>query len=142
MHPVAVIPMNDPAGFMFPHLQTITPLLKSLFARVFVSVTRITRSALPEHVAWLETDNFFHVTHHQTDVSVGEDCLTLHSNAAAHCHPNQLLHLCFIDQVAFALQSDYRSAFIADVQAVQPEHTPLIFQRSAAAWDAHLQNYL
>ena len=49
--------------------------------------------------------------------------------------------MCFIDRVAFALQSNYQSAFIADVQAVGPEHTPLIFQRSTAAWDTHPQNY-
>ena len=133
--------MHDPAGVMFPHLETITPLLKSIFARVFVSVTRITRQALPEHVARLETDSFFYITYHEMDISVGEDFLTLYSNAAAHCHPNQVLHLCFIDRVAFTLQSSHQSAFIADVQAVQPEHTPLIFQRSTAAWNTHPQNY-
>lgn len=139
--PAAVIPMHDPAGIMFPHLETITPLLKSIFARVFVSVTRITQRALPEHVAWLKADNFFDITCHEVDVSVGEDFLTLYANAAKRCHPNQVLHLCFIDRVAFALQSDYRSAFISDVQAVRPEQTPFIFQRSVTAWNIHLQNY-
>ncbi|MFO7679660.1 MAG: hypothetical protein R6X34_06375 [Chloroflexota bacterium] len=42
MKPAAVIPMNDPEGKFFPHLRTITPYLKSVFERVFVSVTAVT----------------------------------------------------------------------------------------------------
>jgi hypothetical protein len=43
--------------------------------------------------------------------------------------------------VAFALQSDYRDQFCADVQAITCQQTPLIFQRSPAAWATHPDNY-
>lgn len=141
MQPVIVMPMHDPAGLMFPHLETITPQLKSLFAQAFVSITRITGEIQSNYIVRLKADDFFQALHHQADVSVGDDFLTLYANAAASCHPNQVLHLCFIDRVAFALQSNYREQFIADIQAVKQEETPLIFQRSRTAWDTHPRNY-
>jgi hypothetical protein len=127
---------------MFPHLQAITPQLKSLFAQAFVSITAVTRETQANYVAWLETDDFFQALHHQADVSVGEDFLALYTNAAVSCHPDQILHLCFIDRVVFALQSDYREAFMADIKEVRPEDTPLIFERSSVAWQTHPRNYV
>jgi hypothetical protein len=141
MKPVAVIPMNDPTGIMFPHLEAITPVLKEIFARVFVSVTAVTQQAIPDYMAWLKNDTFFRAIYHETELSVGEDFLTLYANAAKACEPEQILHLCFIDRLAFALQSSYRAAFIQDIEQVTPEDTPLIFQRSEAAWATHPRNY-
>lgn len=140
MKPVAVIPMHDPSGVLFPQLRTIAPSLKNLFSKVFVSMSAVC-AGISEQVAWLEKENFFHITLYQTNVSVGEDFLTLYQNAAANCHPNEVLHLCFIDRVAFALQTNHQITFSTDVQAVNPEETPLIFRRSIAAWATHPQNY-
>jgi len=141
MQSVIVMPMHDPLGVMFPHLQAITPQLKKLFAQAFVSVTAITRENQTNYTTWLETEDFFQVLYHQTDVLVGEDFITLYTKAATSCHPHQILHLCFIDRVAFALQSNYQETFVTDIQAIRPEHTPLIFQRSEKAWDTHPHNY-
>jgi hypothetical protein len=52
-----------------------------------------------------------------------------------------MLHLCFIDRVAFALQSKYKDQFIADVKEVSNERVPVLIQRSQTAWDTHPQNY-
>src|SRR5512136_1385428 len=141
MQPVIVMPMHDPAGIMFPNLKAVTPQLKSVFAQAFVSVTPITQAAQPGSIAWLKQDGFFQALYHPSDVPVGRDFAALYAHAAAACPPDQILHLCFIDRVAFALQSDYREQFLADVQAVKPGDTPLIFQRSKAAWDTHPSNY-
>lgn len=141
LKPIAVIPMHDPTGIMFPHLETITPILKKVFSKVFVSVTVVTQKALPDSITNLRNDSFFQVIRHETEISVGEDFLTLYDLAASTCHPNQVLHLCFIDRVAYALQSDHQAAFIADVEAVKAEHTPLIFSRSELAWQTHPVNY-
>ncbi len=141
MQPAIVMPMHDPAGIMFPHLKAVTPQLKSVFAQAVVSVTSITQESQPSAMAWLREDNFFQVLYHPSDVSIGRDFLALYAHAAAACPPDQNLHLCYIDRVAFALQSDYREQFLADVQAVKPGDTPLIFQRSQAAWDTHPSNY-
>jgi hypothetical protein len=141
MQSVVVMPMHDPTGIMFPNLKAITPQLKSVFAQAFVSVTSITQETQPSSMAWLRQDEFFQALYHQSDVTMGRDFIALYAHAAAACSPSQILHLCFIDRVAFALQSDYRGQFLADVQAVRPGDTPLIFQRSKAAWDMHPSNY-
>ncbi|MCP5098630.1 MAG: hypothetical protein GY943_24025 [Chloroflexi bacterium] len=141
MKPVAAIQLNDPKGKMFPHLKLITPILKTLFSRLFVSVTAVTQRNVPQMLPWLLSDSFFDVIAHQTDISVGEDFLTLYTNAATSCDPEQLIHLCVIDRVAFALQTEYREQFMEDVTAVSLHKTPLIFQRSPKAWATHPQNY-
>lgn len=141
MQPIIVMPMHDPQGIMFPHLETITPQLKDLFAQAFVSVTTITGERQPESIRRLEADNFFKAIYHPNPLPVGEDFWRLYSHAAASCPPETILHLCFIDRVAFALQSAYRAQFRADIQAVTEAKTPLIFQRSEAAWETHPGNY-
>jgi hypothetical protein len=90
---------------------------------------------------WLKTDNFFHAICHQDVVAIGDDFLTLYAQAALVCDPDQLLHLCFIDRLAYALQSEHRAAFMADVQAIKLAQTPLLCQRSARAWQTHPRNY-
>jgi hypothetical protein len=141
MQPVIVMPMHDPQGAMFPHLEAITPELKTIFAQAFVSITHITRERQAEYINRLEAYTFFDVLHHPTDVSVGEDFLALYTHAASSCRPDAILHLCFIDRVAFALQSQYQAQFRADIRSVTAALTPLIFLRSAAAWQTHPRNY-
>jgi len=133
--------MNDATGVLFPHLEAITPLLKQCFAQTFVSVPLPTQRALPDYMIWLEADDFFEVILHENEVTIGDDFLILYAHAAAVSDPGQLLPLCFIDRVAYALQSEHRRAFMADVRAVKPEQTPLIFLRSESAWQTHPRNY-
>ena len=141
MQPIAVMPLHDPAGIMLPLLASVTPPLKELFAQAIVSVSASTVKTQPERVAALHADRFFQVIQQQQDLSVGEDFAALYTAAAALVSSSQVLHLCYIDRVAYALGSEHRAQFIADIQAVQPEQTPLIFHRSQAAWQTHPRNY-
>jgi hypothetical protein len=133
--------MHDPMGILFPHLTTITPVLKKLFGAAFVSVTAVTARLYPERVAWLGTDDFFQVTLHDRDLQVGEDFRILYDMAAATCAPQQPLHLGFIDRVAFALQTDHRQAFTRDISALSANDLPLVFHRSPVAWETHPATY-
>jgi hypothetical protein len=141
MLPVIVMPMHDPDGVMFPHLELITPQLKSFFAQAFVSIPRSTRERQSQHVHRLAAERFFQVVDIQPDMPTGDHFCALYTQAAEFSHPTQVLHLCFSDRVAFALQSHYRDQFIADIQATHNDRTPLIFQRTRAAWQTHPRNY-
>ena len=141
MKPVAVIPMNDPEGKYFPHLRAIYPQLRRIFARMYTCVNPSTQKALPDQIAWLTADDFFVVNQYVESRSVGTEFTELFSRAAAECPPEQVLHLCFIDRVAFALQTAHQAAFIADIQQLLPAATPRIFQRSEQAWETHPDNY-
>lgn len=141
MRPVIVMPMHDPDGSMFAHLRAITPSLQELFDHAVVSVSADTQAAQPKQVAWLSADPFFRVLLHATDLPVGYEFAALYRYAAGLCPPQQLLHLCFIDRVAFALQSAYRDPFCSDIRGLTVEQTPLIFTRSPAAWATHPDNY-
>ena len=56
-------------------------------------------------------------------------------------HEEQILHLCYPDRLAFALRTTYRQQFLADIDFIDLEHLPLIFQRSKEAWATHPKNY-
>ena len=141
MLPVVVMPYHDPGGEMSPHLEAILPDLKQMFRRAFVGVTAATVAAQPVAVEWLSSDPFFGVTYQKPDTGVGEQFWALYTYAAAACAASEVLHLCFIDRVAYALETAHRAAFMRDVLAVQGIDTPLVFLRSEAAWDTHPQNY-
>src|SRR5438046_3087489 len=111
MEPILIMPMNDPSGLMFPHLKTITPSLKALFAQAFVGVSPSTQRAQPDNLAWLQADEYFHVTLHEQEFPVGDDFLALYREAASVCRAEQIVHLCFIDRLAYALQSEFRERF-------------------------------
>ena len=139
--PAIVFPYHDPAGTMFRHLEAITPVLKQTFSQAFLSITPQTRAVSQENVQQLEKDRFFRLIFLPDDTPVGKHFLSLYKYAAASCRPETLLHLCFIDRLAFALQTGHRDQFIQDVSSVNPAGVPLIFQRSATAWNTHPYNY-
>jgi len=144
MLPAIVMPFHDPDGSMYPHLERAAPLLKGAFAAAYLSVPPATRRGFPQRLRRLEQDPFYRLLHIETDLPVGDHFHALYSFAAQQCPPDQVLHLCFPDRVTFALEAEqgkFRRAFLADVAAVQPADTPLVFERSAAAWQTHPQNY-
>ncbi len=141
MRSAAVIPLHDPDGLLFPHLEAITPVLKQNFARVYLAVSGSTRDRQPENIGRLQTDHFFHVSLQDGDGPIGDRFTSLYRQAAQVSPPEQALHLCFLDRLAFALGTEHRSRFLADLHAIREKDLPLIFQRSQSAWQTHPQNY-
>ena len=139
--PVIVFPLHDPEGGLFPHISAVRSLLTAIFGRAFVSVTPETAVACLPQVAALACDPFFDLLMLEAKLPVGLQFRRLYAHAAEQCHADQLVHLCFIDRAAFALQSHHRASFVHDMRAVRPEDTPLLFQRSPAAWATHPRNY-
>ncbi|MFC1976384.1 hypothetical protein ACFLXQ_08290 [Chloroflexota bacterium] len=141
MFPVLVSPFHDTDGLMFAHLESITPLLKNLFSRAFLSMTPLTQQTQAGRVEQLAADEFFALNHNQPDTLIGDHFLAGYQNAAHHCAPTQVLHLCTLDRVVYALQSEHQAQFVADIKAANDAPEPILFQRSAAAWATHPRNY-
>jgi hypothetical protein len=141
MLPIIVFPFHDTNGLMFSHLETITPQLKEFFAQAFVSISPLTQQAQMERINQLKEDAFFQLNFNEPNTMVGDHFLAVYRNAVAHCAPEQVLHLCTIDRVAFALQSEHKAQFIQDIQAASNEPVPVLFQRSQTAWETHPRNY-
>jgi hypothetical protein len=137
----AAMPLNDPDGRLFPHLRTITPDLKRVFNEVHLSVSRQTQEKQPREVAWLKSEPFFKTIYYQEEHLVGNDFLTLYEKAARSTFPEQIIHLCYLDRVAFALQTSHRERFVADISDLDTSQAPVIFKRSTAAWQTHPRNY-
>jgi hypothetical protein len=139
--PVLVSPLHDTDGLMFSHLKAITPLLKTIFARAYLNISPLTQGAQAHHVDRLQQDPFFQLTFNPPDTPIGDQFLFAYARAAQDCPSAQVLHLCFVDRVAFALQTQHRDCFVADVTQAADQHLPVLFQRSPAAWDTHPRNY-
>ena len=140
MKPALAFPFNDPDGTMFPHLQIILPDLKSHFERAYICPPLSTRR-LDRHVEQLEADDFFTVFPIDRELQIGEHFAYLYQYTADAAHPNQVIHLCYLDRLAFALEGEYKDVFLTDVDSLSIENVPLIFQRSQTAWGTHPQNY-
>jgi hypothetical protein len=140
MKPALAFPFNDPDGSMFPHLQAILPDLKSLFEHAYLCPPLSTRQQ-SEHIQQLEADDFFTVFPIDSELQIGEHFAYLYQQAAKMAAPEQIIHLCYLDRLAFALQGEYRDSFLADMDSLTESDVPVIFQRSQAAWETHPRNY-
>ena len=140
MRPVLAFPYNDPDGTMLPHLQTILPDLKNHFDRAYVCSPPSTLELLKQKNLIL-TDDFFTVYPVDGNDLIGERFAYLYQRAAEEAPIDQTIHLCYPDRMAFALEGEYRDAFLADIDSLTADDLPLIFQRSQYAWETHPQNY-
>ena len=139
LQPVVVFPCHDPDGVTLLWLEAILPQLKSLFASAFVSVTESTVMAQAQRVARLRAETFFSLSVAPHDTPLGVQFHDLYRRAANSCPADQVLHLCFPDRLVYALLGPQCEAFCVDVASVVD--TPLLFQRSAAAWATHPRSY-
>jgi hypothetical protein len=140
MLPALAFPFNDPDGTMFHHLQAILPDLKGHFERAYICPPLSTLQQV-DQIQQLQADDFFTIFHIDRDLKIGELFGYLYQRAADAAYPDQLIHLCFLDRLAFALEGKYRDSFLADIDSLSTSDVPLIFQRSQTAWDTHPQNY-
>jgi hypothetical protein len=141
MKPALVFPYHDPQGTFLPHLQAILPDLKGCFEHAYVCPPGSTlRNA--DVMQWLRSDPFFSLFPFKSDLPIGTHFAHLYQQAARTAPPGQILHLCFLDRLAFALETDHHDAFLADVEALSAADLPLIFQRSPKAWSTHPENYV
>jgi hypothetical protein len=140
MSPSIAFPFHDPDLQMFPYLQAILPDLKALFSRAYLCPPLNTRRQT-SLMDWLAKDDFFIVFPVDRQMQIGEHFAYLYLNAARAADPNEIIHLAYIDRLAFALQRPYREQFITDMNNISGADMPLIFQRSTKAWQTHPQNY-
>jgi hypothetical protein len=140
MKPALVFPFSDPDGSMFPRLKAILPELRLHFERAYLCPPPATLQQA-QHMQELQADPFFHIFLQEREMQVGERFAYLYRKAAEAAPDGQILHLCFLDRLAFAMQTGHRQCFLEDIDCLSVEDMPLIFQRSQAAWQTHPQNY-
>ncbi len=141
MKPAIVMPFHDPSGRLLDQLESMEPALRSLYTRVVAGVTAPTICAQPDKVKMLEGDPFYLPIFIPEGLQVGDQFRRLFRLAAEQSPAEQALHLCFLDRLAFILNSALRYPFLADMQSMGEQAGPMLFERSAAAWSTHPRNY-
>jgi hypothetical protein len=140
MQPALAFPFTDPNRTMFHHLQAILPDLKRHFECAYICPPTSTWQPV-DHIQQLQADDFFTIFPIDREMQIGEHFAYLYQRAAETAPSEQLIHLCFLDRLAFALEGNYRDVFLAEVDSLSDNDVPLIFQRSQTAWETHPQNY-
>jgi len=140
MRPALAFPFNDPDGTMFHHLQVILPDLKSHFEHAYICPPLSTLQH-HDHMQQLQVDDFFTIFPIDHEMQIGEHFAYLYQRAANTAYPDQIIHLCYLDRLAFVLEGEYRDSFLLDINSLSAQDLPLIFQRSQIAWQTHPQNY-
>ncbi len=141
MLPATALPFYDAEDRILPHLERLDLSLRGIFAQVYAGVPQTGRNAC---LPWIEKrsgDPFYRIVPISPDLPVGDQFLALYRFAVDGCPPDQVLHLCFPDRVIFATQEAWRATFAADVAAAGDAGAPLLYQRSAVAWEMHPNNY-
>src|SRR6266508_2418449 len=140
MKPALTFPFNDPDGTMFHHLQVVLPDLKEHFERAYICPPLSTLQHT-EYLRQLQADDFFTIFPIDRELQIGEHFAYLYQQTAETAHLDQIIHLCYLDRLAFALEGEYRDEFVADIDSLSTSDVPIIFQRSQIAWETHPQNY-
>src|ERR1043165_506082 len=140
MKPALAFPFNDPDGTMFHHLQIVLPDLKEHFERAYIAPPLSTLEN-QEHIEHLQADDVFTICPVDREMQIGEHFAYLYQRAAEAAAPRQIIHLCFLDRMAFALEGEYRNSFLEAIDSLSTNDVPIIFQRSQLAWETHPQNY-
>jgi hypothetical protein len=140
MNPVLAFPFADPDGTLFLHLQAILPDLKNHFEHAFLCPPLSTQKHV-RHMEQLQSDPFFTIFPVDREMQIGEHFAYLYRRAADAVPSDQVIHLAYLDRLAFALEGPYRETFLADIDALADRDIPMIFQRSLTAWDTHPKNY-
>jgi len=139
MLPALVTPFHDPAGSMLGIFDEVLPDLKQHFTRMFLGVPAADWQT--ETVQYLQADDFFTLLHLEHGLPLGDRFASIYRYASSAADPQQVLHLCCLDRLAFVMCTQHREAFLTDVDALRVEDTPLLYHRSKTAWDTHPQNY-
>jgi hypothetical protein len=140
MKPALAFPYLDPDGTFLPHLRSILPDLKGHFECAYVCTSSSTQDQAGI-MDWLESDRFFTILPLDRPMQIGEHFAYLYHYAAQAAPPEQALHLCYLDRLSFALETQFRERFLADMDLLTDRDLPLIFQRSPKAWTTHPENY-
>jgi hypothetical protein len=102
MKPALAFPFNDPDGTMFSHLQAILPDLKKHFESAYICPPFSTRRHA-NHLQQLQADDFFTIFYVEREMQIGELFAYLYQRGET-AHPDQIIHLCYFDRLAFPLR--------------------------------------
>lgn len=131
--------LHDKDGLLTEYLFQALPTLKSIFKAAFISITPLTASN-KEVVNKLKNEPFF-ILNFNNSTATRDHFISAFQNAVKYSKPKEILHICDLDRLLFALLSNYRNLFLKDITHINPSETPMLYSRSETAWQSHPQNY-
>jgi hypothetical protein len=131
-------PYYDPTGKFNGGLQRQMPALMAMFDGVCASVAAPTATENAEFVRALLEQSWW-LAENAPGTQHGEHSRQALRLAVRHAQPGQAIFFGFLDRVLFALETEWRDAFLGDVERYRGEEF-VLFERSPRAWETHPAN--
>lgn len=132
--------LHDINGSQTSLLLQVLPILKENYRQAFISITPTTESN-KEAIKALTDEPFFILNFNEAGSIVKDHYISGYKNAVQHSESSQILHLCDLDRLAYALLGGHRKDFLEDTTNISTIDTPLLYLRSEVAWKIYPQNY-
>lgn len=136
---ILTFPYYDPSGKHNQAFQRQLETLRSTFDAICISAIPPTMQDNAEFVDWLEKQGCI-VFCNAPNSSGGDHARAALRLATEQAQCQQPLFFGFLGRILFALETEWRTSFLQDIQAYQTSEF-LIFERSQPAWDTHPSNY-
>ncbi|MBI4673030.1 MAG: hypothetical protein HY741_15355 [Chloroflexi bacterium] len=136
---VLTFPYYDPSGKYNQALQRQLATLKSSFDGICLSVAPPTSEDNATFIQHLEEQGCF-VSHNASGTSHAHHSREALRLAAEHAPTRQPIFFGFMERILFALETEWRTSFLQDLQAYQANEF-VVFERSSEAWDTHPANF-
>lgn len=135
---VFAFPYHDPHGLNNELFRKTLPMLQSLFSEICIGATPSTVTKNEDFLTFLESEGC-KITKNTLETNVGDHYrsalrLGVESTNAEH------IFFGYLDRVLFALNTNHKQEFIADIEAAAKRDITL-FERSEKAWSSHPTNY-
>jgi hypothetical protein len=136
---ILTFPYHDPSGTYNEVFRRQLPALQDAFSTLCISATALTAEQNGTFVDQLEQAGCL-VTRHEPGSALGEHFCEALRLAVRASRADSGVYFGFIDRILYAFESEWKSPFLADLEACQ--ELPLVtFERTHYAWSTHPDNY-
>lgn len=141
---ILAFPYHDPQGACNAALRRHLDRLKSFFEVICVGATPPTIAHNASFVADLRAAGCL-IAENGPETTIGDHSrsalrLALDRAAVEHAAAEQPIAFLFLDRFLYAMETEHREPFLADLARYQ-DQACLVFERTPAAWQTHPVNY-
>jgi hypothetical protein len=129
---------HDAEGRLGKLLKMITPELKKVFDKAFVSVTPSAEERGLDKD--LLKDDFFVLNYNSKEDQIGDHYMNGIRSVSKSMKGEDIIHIGCLDRLAFGFLN-YSNEITSDLKAEKQLAAPILYTRSRKAWQTHPRNY-
>jgi len=136
---ILAFPCHDPQGTCNTALSRHLGRLQSTFKAICIGATPPTVAHNAAFLAQLRAAGC-QIAENGPETSIGDHSRSALRLAVEHAAPDQPIAFLFLDRFLYAMETDHREPFLADLARYQ-DQACMVFERTPTAWATHPANY-